>query len=131
MEVQDWSATCDRSLMFHFNVWKNKRTMTQRTKSKRQPDLTTTHSHSDKLSPNSGIHSLLEKGCQKWLLFLPSDHLRDLQWGGMGLWGAAGGPLQQGAVSLMQNRTLCMRRRAQVYLLGKKCLRDFCNTQVL
>lgn len=91
VEVQDCSATCDRSLMFHFNMWKNKRTVTQRTKSKGQPDLTTTVSHSDELSPNSGV----------------------LQRGGMGLWGAAGRPRSlPGAVSLMQNRILCMRRRA-------------------
>lgn len=41
VEVQGWSATCDRSLMFHFNMWKTKRTVTQGTKSKGQPDLTT------------------------------------------------------------------------------------------
>lgn len=91
VEVQDCSATCDRSLMFHFNMWKNKRTVTQRTKSKGQPDLTTTALTATNSVPTVAFFSGVGWGCgerQADPCSLP------------------------GAVSLMQNRILCMRRRA-------------------
>lgn len=79
---------CGKSLMFHFNAWKNKRTVTQRTKSEGQPDL----QQPAVMVTNSALTGQWQSFPRAEEVpegaFLPSDCLPEPQ-GQVGVWRAA------------------------------------------